>query len=67
MNIWSEIRNDFIDDDGIVHIDAWLTDDDMEDGRVIARVNTNTKEVIYLDNRAKTDKYAQEMIQEILN
>ena len=40
MSIWSEIRNDFIDDQGIAHIDAYLTDDDMEQGKVIARVDT---------------------------
>jgi hypothetical protein len=66
-SIWGEIRNDFEDDEGIVHIDAWLTDDDMEGGTVIAKVNTQTKEVEYLDDRAKTDPYAQEMIQDVLN
>jgi hypothetical protein len=64
-NIWSEIRNDF-QDNGVIHIDAWLTDDDNEDGRVIAKVNVQTKAVEYLDNRAKTDKYAQEIINELL-
>jgi hypothetical protein len=65
QSIWGEIRNDF-EDEGIVHIDAWLTDDDMEGGTVIAKVNVQTKEVEYLDDRAKTDAYAQEMIQELL-
>lgn len=67
MSIWGEIRNDFIDDDGIAHIDAWLTDDDNEEGVVIARVNTDTGVVLYLDERAKTDSLAQEMINEILS
>jgi hypothetical protein len=66
QSIWSEIRNDF-EDEGIVNIDAWLTDDDMEGGTVITKVNVQTKEVEYLDDRAKTDVYAQEMIQEILD
>jgi hypothetical protein len=66
QSIWGEIRNDFEDDEGIVHIDAWLTDDDMEGGTVIAKVNTQTKEVEYIDKRAKTDPYAQELIQELL-
>ena len=66
MSIWGEIRNDFIDDDGIAHIDAWLTADDNEEGIVIARVDTETGEIMYLDDRAKEDSYAQEMIQEIL-
>jgi hypothetical protein len=63
MSIWGEIRNDFIDDDGIAHIDAYLTDDDMEEGKVIAEIEADG-EVIYKDDRAKTDAYAQEIIQE---
>jgi len=66
-SIWREIRNDFEDDKCIVHIDAWLTDDDMEGGKVIAKVNTQTKGIEYLDDRAKTDSYAQEMINDVLN
>jgi hypothetical protein len=67
MSIWSEIRNDFLDEDeGKFYIDAYLTDDDNEEGKVIAKVNINTLEVEYLDDRARTDSYAQEMINEIL-
>lgn len=64
-NIWSEIRNDF-QDNGVIYIDAWLTNYDNETGRLIAKVNVQTKTVEYLDNRAKTDKYAQEIINELL-
>jgi hypothetical protein len=64
MSIWGEIRNDFQDGD-IVYIDAWLTSDDNEEGRVIAKVNVRTHETEYLDDRARTDGYAQEMISEI--
>jgi hypothetical protein len=67
MSIWGEIRNDFNDEDkGIAHIDAYLTDDDNEEGRILATINTNTGDVHYYDERAKTDSYAQEMIAEIL-
>jgi|GEM_PF-1138733 len=62
-NIWGEIRSDFREDDIILYIDAWLTDDDNEEGKVIAKVNTKTKEVEYLDDRARTDSYAQKIIQ----
>jgi hypothetical protein len=65
MSIWGEIRNDFIDDDGIVHIDGFLTDDDNEEGRVIAKVNSLTGTIEYLDERAETDNYAQEMIKDV--
>lgn len=66
MNIWGEIRNDFQDDD-IVHIDAWITPDDNEAGTVIAKVNVRTQEVEYLDDRARTDSHAQNMIQDSLS
>jgi len=65
MSIWGEIRNDFIDDDGIAHIDAWLTADDNEEGKVIAKVDTFTGTVEYIDPRAETDEYAQEMIKDV--
>ena len=65
ISIWSEIRNDY-KSGNIVHIDAFLTDDDNEGGKVIAKVNVRTKEVEYIDDRAKTDTYAQEMITEYL-
>jgi len=65
MSYWGEIRNDFIDDDGVAHIDAFLTADDNEEGKVIAKVNTLTGTVEYLDARAETDEYAQEMIKDV--
>lgn len=64
-NIWGEIRSNF-ENEGIINIDAWLTEDENEEGNVIAKVNTKTLEVEYLDDRAKTDNYAQEMINEVL-
>ncbi|MFA5420253.1 MAG: hypothetical protein WC341_17500 [Bacteroidales bacterium] len=62
---WSEIRNNF-EDDGIVYIDAWEDDDDDSAGKVIATVNKTTRKVVYKDKRAKTDKYAQEVIADTL-
>jgi len=64
--IWKDIRNDF-EDDGLIHIDAWTSDaDDDTDGKVIAKVSVETGEVTYLDDRAKTDKNAQEAIKEAI-
>ena len=64
---WGEIRSDFFDDDeGIQYIDAWFTDDDNEEGEVIAKVHMDTGTVDYLDEDAKTDSYAQEIIREVL-
>lgn len=62
---WSEIHDDF-EDEGFIHIDAWTTSDDDEVGNVIAKINVLTKDVIYLDERASTDEFAQEVIQERL-
>jgi hypothetical protein len=60
--IWGEIRWDYLDDH--FTIDAWLTDDDMEEGKVIAKVDKEGN-VQYLDERAKTNPYAQEIIAEV--
>jgi len=65
QNIWGEIRDEHEEDD-IVFIDAWVTPDDNEEGKTIAKVNKVTKEIQYIDVRARTDKYAQEMIKEVL-
>ena len=66
LNIWSEIRSDY-EHNGLIHIDAWISGDDNENGYVIAKVNIENNEVTYFDERAKTDKYAQEVITECFN
>ena len=67
MSKWSDIRSDYYDDiEGIQTVDAWLTDDDNEDGKVIAKIHLDTKTVDYLDPDAETDEYAQEVINEVL-
>ena len=64
---YGEIRNDYYDnEEQKVYIDAWFTEDDNEEGVVIAKVNRKTKEIEYLDIDAKSDPYAQEKIQETL-
>lgn len=64
MSKWSEIRCDFInEDDGFWRVDAWLTDDDNEEGEVIAYISDENPDiVIYHDNEARVDEYAQEII-----
>ena len=62
-HIWSEIRNEF-EDEGVIFIDAWLTDDEMESGEVIAKIDAKTGSVTYIDERAKTDASAQELIKQ---
>lgn len=68
MSKWAEIRNDFVcEDSHKVYIDAWLTEDDNEEGIVIARIDMDTKHIEYFDDDAKTDDYAQEIIKETIN
>lgn len=68
MSKWREIRNDYCDEEGgTVYIDAWKTFDSNEEGEVIATVDYKTKEIQYLNEAAKTDDYAQEVIIKTLN
>lgn len=64
-SIWSEIHFDYVDND-IMHVDAWINKDVDEEGKTIAKIHPN-KNVEYLDERAKTDAYAQEIIKALLN
>jgi hypothetical protein len=60
--IWGEIRTDF-EDNGLIHVDAWISDNDNEEGKVIATISVSSGEVTYIDERAKTDPLAQESIE----
>ena len=64
---WAEIRADYYDDEEEKqYIDAWETDDDDEEGSVIAKIDLASGEVEYLDDDAKSDPYAQEVIKEMI-
>lgn len=68
MSKWAEIRNDFVcEDSRKIYIDAWLTEDDNEEGIVLARIDMDTKNIEYFDDDARTDDYAQEVINETLS
>lgn len=67
MSKWAEIRCDFYDDEEEKwFVDAWLTDNDNEEGTVIAKIDLATKKVEYIDADARYDEYAQEVIKEML-
>jgi len=67
MSKWLEIRNDFVDEEeNKVYIDAWRTFDGDETGTVIAKIDIDTNNVEYLDDDARTDCYAQEIIKETI-
>lgn len=76
---WKEIKNDYRDESlcsefekgikTIVYVDAWKKDGDSEEGEVIAKIvvtNDNKIFVIYINNVARVDKYAQEIIKETM-
>ena len=65
---WSEIRCDYYnEEDKVWTVDAWVTDDDGEEGKVIAYIDAiKHGRVIYVDLLARVDAYAQEVIQEKL-
>jgi hypothetical protein len=67
MSYWSQINNEFFDDEGFTLIDAWETEDDNEEGKVIAKIDVTNGNVSYLDERAKTDSLAQENIKEVVD
>ena len=65
MSIWDEIRDDFVDwEDNCFCIEAWQKYESGE-GKVIAKVYLDTAKVEYLDERAKTDSYAQGVIERL--
>ena len=67
MSKWSESRCDVFDEEEEKYfVDAWKTDDGNEEGTVIAKLDLAAGSVEYLDEDAKTDEYAQEIIKEML-
>ena len=66
-SIWAEVKNDYCcKAEKKVYIAAWKTFSVTEESKIIAIVNCITKKVEYLDDRAKTDIYAQEVIKDTL-
>lgn len=79
MSKFAEIRNDFVfenftdiegDLEAVIPIDTWLTDDDNEEGAVVAQV-AKTKSgdiiVIYNDNSVRADEEVTNAIIEAKN
>lgn len=64
MGKWKEIRNNNFDEyEECYTVDAWLTNNENEEGKVIAKIFVDgEKGTVYLDEVAKTDSYAQEII-----
>ena len=66
MEDYAEVRCDFYDDiDGYWCVDAWRTNDNDEEGEVVAHVY-NDGSVVYLDKEAKQSAYVKAIIKECL-
>jgi hypothetical protein len=66
MSKWNEITSDYFnEDEQCVYIEGFLTEDENEEGIVIAKVHDDRIE--YTDTDAKTDIYAKEVIQDTVN
>jgi hypothetical protein len=62
----AELRTDHTDEeDGLRYIDAYFTDDDMEQGKTIAVVDIFSGKPIFFDNLYRNDTLVEEAIKEI--
>ena len=60
---WKEIRCNHLDENDLFwRVDAWKTENDAEEGEVIAYIDDLTGRVLYADPIARTDELAQEVI-----
>lgn len=67
MSKWKDIRCDFFDENEEKYMmEAWKTNSDNEKGIVIAKLDLADGTVEYIDEAAKTDEYAQTVINEML-
>jgi hypothetical protein len=62
---YAEVRSNY-EDDEYVYIDAWKTDKDNEEGKVVARVHIDTGKVQYLNEKDKYDTRVNEEIKQVL-
>lgn len=57
---YSEVKIDHIDDNGVAHIDAFLTDDENENGVVLGYIING--EVYWKDDDARIDPYVKSVV-----
>lgn len=67
MSKWTDIRCDvFNEEEEKYMVEAWKASDTAEHGAIIAKLDLASGTVEYIDEDAKTDEYAQTVIQEML-
>ena len=60
-----EVRNDFVDDENLCHIDGWHDDDSDSEGKTVAVVDLDTLKVIWFDNRERGNEMVLAAINEV--
>ena len=75
---WCEIKADFDEKEGLettddiiscINVDAWKTEDQNEEGKVIAKIiktKSGDTGVVYINNLAQSNEDAQVIIREVL-
>lgn len=67
MSKWNDIRCDvFNEEEEKYMVEAWQTGSSNKEGDVIAKLDLAKGTVEYIDEDAKTDEYAQAVIEEML-
>ena len=63
---YAEVRNDYLDDaDGFYRIDTWMTDDDNEEGKVVAYVHAKSGDAVICEPLAYGSRKVKEAIEEL--
>lgn len=63
---YSEVRNDYINVEGFICIDAWKTDYPDEPGKVVAAVNKITGDIFYIKPEARQSPKVAEALRDIV-
>lgn len=66
VTAYSELRNDFVDD-GKVHIDGWKSDDDNEQGKVLAVIDLESQRVEFKDEEAQQSAQVHQFVKETID
>lgn len=62
MEYFSYVKCDYNNGDGFWCVDAWRTDDDNEEGKVVAYVHETTGDVAYADPDARFSPLVKEVV-----
>ena len=63
-SIFKEIRSDYVDDNGVVHIDGYRSEDENAEGEVIAHVIKG--EAYWRNPEFQFDPYVKEVVEDVI-